>query len=319
MVQIRGKKKAIIVGASSGIGREMALYLAKKDVQRITHFAEEYTKIVEFLIGKGMKKLLCLLMIAGCSNVEYSHKNVSTLAQSPNAFYFSDVFLDAPEVDIEQQIHKLSNEYTWKSETDVFRNSFSCTYQHRNGGASNGGKVTCEYLGNWRGQDIVARYYRTGGSGSFSDIVFCSINGGKMKVHKTILLGDRAMDGLLLHPIFDGNGQIYFHMFLSNATLLKEAGVDEKVVLGNDGFTCAACHGIVGKCAYDIGKEEMKILSMNAFSDENNNKTTYNNLKIWSLVSPRMNNGVAIFNEKETREFLEKLRKSYRNNIRSLK
>jgi hypothetical protein len=58
---------------------------------------------------------------------------------------------------------------------------------------------------------------------------------------------------------------------------------------------------------------------MNAFSDENNNRTTYNNLKIWSLVSPRMNNGVAIFNEKETREFLEKLRKSYRNNIRSLK
>jgi hypothetical protein len=161
-----------------------------------------------------------------------------------DAFYFSDVFLNAPEVDVEQQTQKLSNEYTWKSETDVFRNSFLCTdnplwkcvhsrllvadfstrkchnqyafsnkvictYQHRDSGASNGGKVICEYLGNWHGQDIVARYYRTGGSGSFSDIVFCSINGRKMKVHKTILLGDRAMNGLLRHPIFDGKGQIY--------------------------------------------------------------------------------------------------------------
>jgi hypothetical protein len=126
-----------------------------------------------------------------------------------------------------------------------------------------------------------------------------------MKVHKTMLLGDRAMDGLLCHPIFDGKSQIYFHMFLSNATLLKEAGVDEKVVLGDDGFTCAAGYGIVGKCVYDIEREEMKILSMTVFCDENKNP------KILSLIRKKMRNGTAIFNEKETQEFLEKLRKIY--------
>jgi hypothetical protein len=94
-------------------------------------------------------------------------------------------------------------------------------------------------------------------------------------------------------------------MFLSNAALLKEAGVDEKVDLSNDGFTCTACYGIVGKCTYDIEKEGMKILSMCAFSDENSNP------KIRTLISSKMNNGIAIFNEEETREFLEKLRKSY--------
>ncbi|MDR1333886.1 MAG: hypothetical protein LBJ71_01560 [Holosporaceae bacterium] len=252
------------------------------------------------------KRIFLFLFIIGCSDSGYLREDISKISKSPSdAFYFSDIFLNASEINIEEQIQKLRDEYIWKSETDVFRNSFLCTYQHRDGGASNGGKVICEYLGNWYGQDIVARYYRTGGSGSFSDIVFCSIDSRKIKVHKIILLGDRAMDGLLSHPFFDGDGKIYFHMFLSNATLLEEAGVDEEAVFGDDGFTCAACYGIVGNCVYDIEKEEMKILSLNAFSDENKNQ------KIRTLISSRMNNGIAIFNEKETQEFLKKLRKSY--------
>jgi hypothetical protein len=120
------------------------------------------------------------LLIAGCSNVKHEDQKVSTIAQSMDAFYVSDVFLDAPEVNVEQQIQKLSNEYTWKSETDVFRNSFTCSYHHKSGGESDGGKIICEYLGNWRGQNIIARYYWTGGSGSFSDIMFCSLRDGKL-------------------------------------------------------------------------------------------------------------------------------------------
>jgi hypothetical protein len=222
-----------------------------------------------------------------------------------DAFYFSDVFLDAPEVDVKQRIRKLSNDYTWKSEANVFENSFTCSYRSKSGGESDGGKITCEYLGNWRGHDIIARYYWTGGSGSFSDIVFCSMVDGKLRAHKIILPGDRAVDGLLLHPIFDGQVKIYFHMHLSNATLLKEAGLDEKTILGDDGFTCCACYGIVGKCVYDIEKEKMKILSMIAFSGDNKNA------KIQSLIREKMHNGIAIFSEKETQKFLERLRKMY--------
>jgi hypothetical protein len=256
--------------------------------------------------GRKMKKLLCLLLVAGCSNLEYSHKNVSTVVQSMEAFYFSDVFLDAPEVDVERQIQKLSNEYTWKSEHNIFENSFACEYHHKKEEKLNRGEIGCEYLGNWHGQDIIARHYRTGGSGSFSDIVFCSMVDGKLRLHKTILFGDRAVDGLLPHPIFDGNVKIYFHMYLSNATLLKEAGLDEKTVL-NDGFTCCACYGIVGKCVYNIEEEKMKILSIIAFPDSSENK----NPKIGSLIQSKIHNGIAIFSKKETREFLEKLREMY--------
>jgi hypothetical protein len=192
---------------------------------------------------------------------------------------------------------------TWKSEPNVFENSFTCSYRHKDGGESDGGKIICEYLGNWRGQDIIARHYRTGGSGSFSDIVFCSRVGRKLRVHKIILPGDRAVDGLLLHPIFDGQGKIYFQTYLSNATLLKEAGLDEKIVSGDGGFTCCACYGIVGRCVYDIEKEKMKILSLTAFSDSTENK----NPKIRSLIQEKIHNGIAIFSEKETREFLERL------------
>ncbi|MDR1551801.1 MAG: hypothetical protein LBS14_03950 [Holosporaceae bacterium] len=251
-----------------------------------------------------MKKFLWLLLIVGCSNVERPRENPSTLSQSLDAFCFSDVFLDAPEVDIEQQIKKLRSEYTWKSETDVFRNSFTCSYQHKEGGETNGGKVGCEYLGNYRGQDIVARWYWPGGSGVFTDIVFYSVRNGKLRV-KITLVGDRAMDGRLSHPIFDGQGKIYFYMNLSNATLLSEAGLDEKIVQSDEGFTCAACYGIVGKCVYDIKEEKMKVLSITAFSNENRNS------KIRSLIQPKMNNGIAIFNEEETLEFLQKLRKMY--------
>jgi hypothetical protein len=163
---------------------------------------------------------------------------------------------------------------------------------------------------------MVARHYWTGGSGHFSDIVFYSVvdgkkHGKKLHVHRTILLGDRAVDGMLSHPIFDSKGKIYFYMHLSNATLLKAAGLDEKIFSGNDGFTCCACYEIVGKCVYDIEKEKMEILSMIAFSDENQNSNSIpsQNSKIKSLLQSKMHSGSAIFNEKETKEFLKKLRK----------
>lgn len=254
-----------------------------------------------------MKKLFWLLLIAGCTNnMERQHKIISTFPQSLDAFYFSDVFLDAAEIDVERQIQKLRSEYTWESGNDVFNNSFTCSYRHKKGGETNGGKVVCEYLGNWHGHDIIARHYGTGGSGNFSDIVFCSFNAGKLHIHKTILLGDRAVEGMLAHPIFDNEGKIYFYMHLSNAALLKEAGLDEKIIQSDDGFTCYACYGIVGKCIYDIVEEKMKILSITAFSNENKNS------KIQSLIQPKMNNGMAIFNEMEAREFFKKLREMYR-------
>jgi hypothetical protein len=84
-----------------------------------------------------MKKLLCLLLIAGCSNVEHHrHQDVveslslpQSAAQSVDAidafgtfdaFYFSDIFLNALDssgdasgidIDVEQQTQKLRNEY----------------------------------------------------------------------------------------------------------------------------------------------------------------------------------------------------------------
>ncbi|MDR3155884.1 MAG: hypothetical protein LBT90_02150 [Holosporaceae bacterium] len=254
---------------------------------------------------KFINLLIVLFSFAGCSIVEHSQKNVPTIASSMDAFYFTDVFLDASEVDIKQQTKKLGNEYSWKSERDIFNNSFTCSYHHKNGGESDGGEISCQYLGNWHGQDIVARHYRTGGSGSFSDILFCSMVSGKLRRYKIILPGDRADGGLLPHPMFDGKGKIYFHMYLSNATLLKESGLDEKIVSGDDGSTCCTCYGIVGKCVYNIEEGKMKILSMTSFSDKNKNS------KITSLIKAKAHNGIAIFSEKETQEFLKKLRELY--------
>ncbi|MDR2067472.1 MAG: hypothetical protein LBP41_00585 [Holosporaceae bacterium] len=252
-----------------------------------------------------MKKLFWLLLIVGCADgAERRNKNAS-FSQLSDAFYFSDVFLDSREIDVEQRIQKLRSEYTWKSETDVFDNSFRCSYRRKDGGKTNVGDVVCEYLGNWRGQDIVFRRYWTGGSGHFSDVVFCDFDSGKLRVRKTVLFGDRAVDGMLGHPIFDGEEKVYFYMNLSNASLLKEAGLDKKIIESNDGFTCCACYGIVGKCVYDIAEEEMKILSLTAFSSYNGNA------KIQSLIQSKMSNGMAIFNEEETLDFLEKLRTIY--------
>jgi hypothetical protein len=156
--------------------------------------------------------LLIMVILAGCSKVtQFQKQNI--IAQRMDAIYFSDVFLNSNsnEIDIEQQMRKLRQDYTWESTSDVFENTFSCTYSPKNRrGATDECSVTCEYLGSWREYDIVARHHQSGGSGNSSDIILSSSDGKKIRVYKTILYGDRAVDGMLSHPVFDGAGKIYF-------------------------------------------------------------------------------------------------------------
>jgi hypothetical protein len=228
------------------------------------------------------------------------------------AIYFSNLFPCTSlassssdigkETDIAQQLKEIQEEHTWESKVSEESNSLECSYKLKD--SSENGSISCQYLGNWKGYDIVSTVENTGGSGVFSSVYLYSINKGKLIIHRSGPGGDRGCDGFRSDLIYDGKGKIYFYSRVSNYTLLKQAGIDEKIV-DSEGFTPATGYEIVGKCVYDIEKDEKKVLSITAFSSQNKNE------KINSLIVPKMYKGVAIFDENETKEFFVNLRKLY--------
>jgi ankyrin repeat protein len=233
--------------------------------------------------------------------------NMSNLSMTMDAFYFSNIFLEKPnehgEIDVLQQTQKLRSKYTWQSSSDAGSNLFLCTYKHKERGTER--SIKCEYLGSWRGHDIVARYYNTGDSADLSNMIICSLNKGNLRIYKIILFGDRAVGGILGHPMFDGNGRIFYYRHIPNNVLLKHANLSENIIREySEGNTCPACYGIVGKYVYDIDDDSTKILSINILSAENQNS------QIKSLILQVTNNGSAMLDEDQTQEFLEKLRQT---------
>jgi uncharacterized protein (UPF0128 family) len=256
--------------------------------------------------------LLLLLLVCSCSHIKHlsNYSNTPSVAQSMTPFYFSVLFLDSPEVNIQQQVCKLSKDYTWENVTSGI---LHCRYRHKTESETNRGEVTCQYLGTWRGLDIIYRQYWIIKVGLFSDIIFCSVSDGILRVHKKVLSGKLVADWVH-SPIFDGKGKIYCHVTLSNATVLEQAGLGDDIASGPDGHTSDGHDWAIAQCEYDIAREKMQILSMVAFSEGPAKAKTRDfnkNEKIMSLVRQKAHGGVAIYNKKEVQEFLRNLREMY--------
>ncbi|MDR0695455.1 MAG: hypothetical protein LBF56_01625 [Holosporales bacterium] len=267
------------------------------------------------------------VFLTGCSNTERSDiLSDQKITNSPpaskighsiekiEAIYFSSLFLPSSpstsssasygkEVDIAQQMKKLKKDgCTWEAKLDE-DNAFGCTYRYGTGQCE-GGSVTCQYLGKWKGKDIVATRERTGGSGVFSNMYTYSIKNGKIIIYDRIVSGDRGWGGFLHNPVYDGSGKIYFYARLSDSQLLIEAGIDGKKAFAED-ETPSTGNGICGKCMYDLSQRKGKILSIIAVHGENGNK------RIKALIAPKMHEGIKIFDEEETEEILQALKKEF--------
>ncbi|MDR3179494.1 MAG: hypothetical protein LBT70_01185 [Holosporaceae bacterium] len=253
---------------------------------------------------KNILTAMLFFMVAGCSN-QLDHKKIaqSDLSKSMNAIYFTEIFLEKAKdhaIDTKNTIKELSKEYEFTENTcDRTANEFCASYQHKSEGHTNGGVVICEYLGNWQGKDLVYRRWATGGSGRFTDIVICSRHGDFFKVHDVILSGDRAIDGMEPHPIYDEDGKIYFYASLSTDTLFEQAEIPKE-----EAGQSYSCYYVIGKCVYDLNTKKTEILGMNILAPDNNPLKS----KIIILLQQTAKNGHVFLNKNEVREFLQKVK-----------
>jgi hypothetical protein len=248
---------------------------------------------------KNIFALVSLLIFGGgCSCLDHEPSQ-SDLSSCLNAIYFTPIFLETKEhgeIDIKNAIKELSRAYTFTSCAD-----FSAKYAHRSGGSCNGGFVACEYLGRYEDTDLVYRRYETGGTGTFSDIVLCSKKGNTFRVHDVILSGDRAIDGMMPHPVYDEDGNIYFYSYLSGSTLLKQAGIAVE-----DHDQCYSCYYAVGKCVYTLKTKKTEILGIDIIIQDDNSES-----KIKTFLRRTVKGDRRILNKNEVKTFLRELRELY--------
>jgi hypothetical protein len=266
------------------------------------------------MLSESIYITVVLLFLSGCCSLKKSNEDAATsfsLCKKIEAVYFSSLLQSTSsassssdmckEIDVTEQLKEIQKDYTVESKINVFNNSFESHYKSSN---FSSGEIICQYLGNYNGMGIVVTTQRPGGSGVFSSLHLYSVNNEKLVIHKSVQLGDRGCDSWLSNPIFDGNGKIYFYSYVSNYTILSQAGLDKKIA-DSEGFTPAVGYGIIGKCVYDIKKDEKKVLSITVFSAENGNE------KIKSLILPKMYKGIGFFDENETKKFFSDLHKLY--------
>jgi hypothetical protein len=257
---------------------------------------------------KNTLVMMIFLIICGCSNnSEHKITQYSDLSRSMDAIYFAPIFMDKVKdgkIDIKHAFQELSKEYNFESEQNIstiIENKFTASYKRKSDSVSDSGYISCEYLGNWHGKDIVYRRYETGGTGKFTDIVVCSQNGNTLQIHDIIFPGDRAVDGMIDHPIYGENGKIYFSSHLSTDTLFEQAGVQKE-----DSGQCYSCYYVIGKCTYDLESRKTEIVGMNIIIEENDAQS-----KIKTLLLQKKKSGHSILNKDEVKNFLQKLRELY--------
>ncbi len=166
--------------------------------------------------------------------------------------------------------------------------------------------VKCYYLGNHKGKHIIFRRYSSGKSGEFTDIIFCSIKKEKVHIDDVLLLGDRALDGIIDCPHIGPDGNLYLKIRSSISTLANLAEISDKDV-GEKLIQSSQDFWNTSECIYDLSTKKLNIISMNINFQ---NEFALDIKKILEEIFP--NHGMTIYiNADQMTEFLSKFKSVY--------
>ena len=214
-------------------------------------------KKTEFLVYSAMFLLL------GCSNVKDF--------QNPKKVHFSNKYLkeiccigtegffelqDNKPVNIQNAISKMKQYRNFNCSYNPAEDIWECSAQDQTDGSFKT-YCKCKWLGKWHDQDLIFRYYDGGGTGRFTGIFLCTVKNGNLVIKKWLLDGDRAMDGIISTPIFDGKNSIYFYCSLSTDTVAKLQGIKGKYP-----SQYAIGYWNISKCVYNLETDELEILDL---------------------------------------------------------
>ena len=166
--------------------------------------------------------------------------------------------------------------------------------------------VKCHYLGQWNDYHVVFRYYETGGTGRFTDILLCSTNKNIIHIDKVLIGGDRALDGIVNRPILK-NGRVYFRSYLSISSLAGLSAINEKYILY--GLSQASQdYWNISDCMYDLKNDKLYLLSILV---NPNNEYSANVNKILKLIIPDNSNNTINITQSHISDFLKKFKSAY--------
>ena len=201
-----------------------------------------------------------------------------------------------------------------------------------------GAHITGCYLGKQAdGRHAVLRTYSTGGSGIFTDIVLCSVEmkpidiytspvetrsleSGNLHVDDVLLLGDRALDGIIGgfkfddspdRPHLESDGNLYLKMRASISTVASLAGVSDKDVETGP-FQSAQDFWNVSECIYNFKTKKLEIVAMDiSFGDANGKEQSTSAIaKILEEIFPKHEKTMRIEKD-EMPEFFRKFKSVY--------
>lgn len=219
---------------------------------------------------KKIKISVCssLFLLLGCTEVENS--------QNPFPVHFSNEnlkdiccigageieFSENQSINIRSAIEEIKKENDLKFYYDFIEDAWECSRQDKKEKFSET-HIKCKYLGKWRGQDLIFRYKFGNFTGRFTDILLCTVKNGNFSVKKYLFLGDRAVDGIVSTPIFDGKNSIYFYCSLSTDAVAKFKGIKDEYP-----FQAAQSYWNVSKCVYNLETDKLDVIEMTITSKE---------------------------------------------------
>lgn len=166
--------------------------------------------------------------------------------------------------------------------------------------------VKCHYLGKWNNRYVIFRYYETGGTGRFTDIILCSINKDILRFDKVLLLGDRALDGIIDSPVLK-NDKIYFKSHLSLTSFASLSEINEDYILY--GLSQASQdYWNISDCMYDLKNSKLHLRSI---SINPKGEHTSNINKILKILIPKAETQIVHINQSNILNFLKKFKSAY--------
>lgn len=208
-----------------------------------------------------------LFLLIGCSEVKNSadqqtinflHKNLKDIC----CISTHDNYFTSPAINIRNTVAEIKKQNNVDFYYDFVNDEWVCTSIDNETHSKI--KASCKYLGTWHGQDLIFRRWNGDFSGHFTDILLCSVKNGNLNIHKQLLQGDRALDGIVSTPIFDGKNSIYFYCNLSTATFKNLKGIKER----DNTFQGAQDFWNVSKCVYNLETNKLEIIEVTITSKD---------------------------------------------------
>ena len=175
--------------------------------------------------------------------------------------------------------------------------------------------ITNKYLGIADGKHVIVRTYKTGGSGIFTDIVLCSIKKENLHIDDVLMVGDRALDGIVGgsmdcvadcpdRPYLGSDGNLYLKMRLSISTVASLKGISDKDTETGP-FQSAQDFWNISECIYNLKTKKLEIVAMDINFEKNSDVA-----KILDMIFPNHGKTVRIERD-EMSEFLQKFKSAY--------